>query len=175
MLTVRKLIPAICIAASLGGVAAYAATTAPTAGAPAGLSGGPGGWHHRGHHGFMGFVLHKLNLTDAQKTQIKGIMAGEKSQFEALHASIKTNREALETTSPSSPDYPALVQQAQTNAAQRIKLESETWSAIHSSVLTKAQQDAIPGIVAAARAQREAKMAAWKAEHPLPPAPPSEE
>jgi hypothetical protein len=65
------------------------------------------------------------------------------------------------------------VQQAQTNAAQRIKLESETWSQIHASVLTKAQQDSIPGIVAAARAQREARMAAWRAEHPQPSEPPA--
>jgi Spy/CpxP family protein refolding chaperone len=150
-------------------VAVYAATTAPTAGAPASFAGGPHGHGH--HHAFMGFVLHKLQLTDAQKTQIKGIFAGEKSQFEALHTSVKTNREALETTAPSSPGYPALVQQAQNNAAQRIKLESETWSQIHGSVLTKAQQDAIPGIVAAAKAQREARTAAWKAQHPQPSAP----
>jgi len=164
----RKLISAICLAGSLAGAAVYAATIAPTTGAPAEATGGP---HWRGHHhAFMGFVLHKLNLTDAQKTQIKGIFAGEKSQFEALRTSVKANREALETTAPSSPEYPALVQQAQTNAAERIKLESETWSQIHGSVLTKAQQDSIPGIVAAARAQRAAKMAAWKAEHPQPSA-----
>jgi len=171
MLNARKMIPAICLAASLAGAAVYAATTAPGATAPP--AGGP---HWHGHrHAFMGFVLHKLNLTDAQKTQIKGIFASEKSQFEALRTSVKANREALETTPPSSPDYPALVQQAQSNAAQRIKLESETWSAIHSSVLTKAQQDAIPGIVAAARAQREAKIGAWKAQHPQPSAPPADD
>jgi Spy/CpxP family protein refolding chaperone len=172
MFTARQLIPALCVAASLTGVAVYAATTAPTADASAEFAGGPR-WHHHRRGFMMGFVLHKLNLTDTQKTQIKGIIAGEKSQFEALRASIRTNREALETTPPSSPEYPALVQQAQANAAQRIKLESDTWSAIHTSVLTKAQQDAIPGIVAAARAEREAKMAAWKARHPQPSAPPS--
>jgi periplasmic protein CpxP/Spy len=166
MRTARKLIPVICLATSLAGVAAYAATTAPPPGVPAPSADGRH-WHGH-HHGFMGSVLHKLQLTEAQKTQIKGIFAGQKSQFEALHASVKANREALETTAPSSPDYPALVQQAQTNAAQRIKLESETWSAIYTSVLSKAQHDAIPGIVAAAKAQREARMAAWKAQHPAP-------
>jgi len=168
MLNARKLLPALCVAASLTGVAVYAATTAPPPGTPAESAGAPR-WHHH-HHGFMmGLVLHKLNLTDAQKTQIKGIMAGERSQFEALRTSVTANREALETTSPASPEYPALVQQAQTNAAQRIKLESETWSGIYGNVLTKAQQDAIPGIVAAARAEREARMAAWKAQHSAPP------
>jgi hypothetical protein len=33
-------------------------------------------------------------------------------------------------------------------------------------VLTPAQKQSIPGIVAAAQAARQAKMAAWKAEHP---------
>jgi hypothetical protein len=32
-------------------------------------------------------------------------------------------------------------------------------------VLTKTQQEAIPGIVAAAKAQREQRMAAWQARH----------
>jgi Spy/CpxP family protein refolding chaperone len=170
MFNSRRLIPALCLATSLAGVAVYAATTAPTTGTPAEATGGPR-WRGHHHHAFMGFVLHKLNLSDAQKTQIKAIFAGEKSQFEALRASVEANREALETTAPSSPDYPSLVQKAQENAAQRIKLESETWAQIHGSVLTKAQQDSIPGIVAAAREQREAKMAAWKAEHPQPSEP----
>jgi Spy/CpxP family protein refolding chaperone len=167
------MLPVLCLAASLTAVAVYAATTTPAAGTPPAFAGGHYG--HRHHHGFMGFVLHKLGLTDGQKTQIKGIFAGEKSQYEALHASVKTNRQALETTAPTSPDYPALVQQAQTNAAQRIKLESETWSAIYSSVLSKPQRDAIPGVVAAANAQHEARMAAWKAQHPQPSVPATED
>ena len=49
---------------------------------------------------------------------------------------------------------------------RRIKLESETWTAIYSNVLTKQQQAAIPGIVAAAQQAREERVAAWKAAHP---------
>jgi hypothetical protein len=41
-------------------------------------------------------------------------------------------------------------------------------------VLTKAQQQAIPGIVAAAQQAREARMAAWKAQHAQATAPASE-
>jgi Spy/CpxP family protein refolding chaperone len=167
MVTLRKVIPAVFLATSLAGIAAYAqvADTAPTAPAP-----GAHRWHH-GHGGGMFFVLHKLDLTAEQKTKIKGIMADEKSQYQALHASSKANRSALATTPPTDPGYPALIQTAQTNAATRIKLESETWSAIYGNVLTKQQQDAIPGIVAAAREARESRMAAWKAAHPQPAAP----
>ena len=159
MLSLRKIVPALCVAASLSGVAVYAATT--TTGAPAGGH----HWGHHHHHGFMGFVLHKLNLTDTQKTQLKSVLAGQKSQFEALRASVKTNRKALATTPPTDPGYPALIQTAQTNAATRIKLQSDTWSAVYQNVLTQQQRDAIPGIIAAAQAARAERMAAWKAHH----------
>jgi periplasmic protein CpxP/Spy len=162
MFTARKLVPALCVAASLSGLAVYAATTAPATTTTAAAPAGGHHWHHR-HHGFMGFVLHKLNLTDAQKTQVKSIIAGEKSQFEALRASVKANRQALATTPPTDPGYPALIQTAQTNAATRIRLESETWSAVYQNVLSTAQQGAVPGIVAAAQAQRAEHMAVWKA------------
>jgi Spy/CpxP family protein refolding chaperone len=166
MFTARKFVPVLCAVASLSGLAVYAATTTPSTATPPAAAAADGHWHHHHHHGFMGFVLHKLNLNDGQKTQLKSIMAGEKSQFEALRASVKANREALATTPPTDPSYPGLIATAQTNAAPRVKLESETWSAVYQSVLSKAQQDAIPGIVAAAQAQRAQRMAAWKAQHP---------
>jgi Spy/CpxP family protein refolding chaperone len=172
MVTLRKAIPVLCLATSLAGIAAYAqtTTTAPATATTAGAH----EWHHHGHHGGMFFVLHKLNLTAEQKTQIKGIMAGGKSQYETLHASSKANRTALSTTPPTDPGYPALIETAKTNAATRINLESETWSSIYSNVLTKQQQAAIPRIVAAAQQAREERVAAWKAAHPQATAPAAE-
>jgi Spy/CpxP family protein refolding chaperone len=164
MVTLRKVVPALCLATSLAGIAAYAQTAATTA--PATTTPGAHEWHHGHHGGGMFFVLHELNLTAEQKTQIKGIVAGEKSQYEALHTSAKANHEALATTPPTDPGYPALIQTEQTNSAARIKLQHETWAAIYSNVLTKAQQQAIPGVVAAAQQARQARMAAWKAQHP---------
>lgn len=122
----------------------------------------------------MFFLLHKLDLTAEQKTQIKDIMAGQKSQFESLRASSRANRTALATTPPTDPGYPALIQTAQTNAATRIRLKSDLWSAIYNNVLTKQQQTAIPGVVAAAEEAHEARMAAWKAAHPQAAAPAAE-
>jgi Spy/CpxP family protein refolding chaperone len=114
----------------------------------------------------MGMVLHKLNLTAAQKTQVKSIMAAEKSQFQALRTSSQTNHEALASTPPTdTAAYAALIATAQKNAATRIQLQSETWSNVYSNVLSQTQRDAIPGIVAAAKAQREQRMEEWKAEH----------
>jgi Spy/CpxP family protein refolding chaperone len=153
MFKVQKLIPAAFLAASLSGLAMYAATTTPAA--------AEGGHWHRHHHGLMGGVLHKLNLTEAQKTQIKSIMTSEKSQFQALRTSSQTNREALESTPPTSSGYAALIATAQKNAATRVQLMSETWKSIYQNVLTPAQQEQIPAIVAA----QQAKMKAWQAEH----------
>ena len=164
MFTVRKVVPALCLAVSLSGLAVYAATTTPASTeAP-----GPGGHHWHGHHhGFMGMVLHKLNLTDAQKAQVKSIMTSEKSRFQALRTSSQTNHEALAGTPPTdTAAYAALVATAQKNAATRIQLASETWTQVYANVLTQTQRDAIPGIVAAAKAKREQRMEEWKAEHP---------
>jgi periplasmic protein CpxP/Spy len=164
MFTVRKVVPALCLAVSMSALAVYAADTTPP---PAQ---GPGGHHWHGHHhhhgGFFG-VLHKLNLTEAQKTQVKSILAGQKSQFQALRTSAQTNHEALANTPPTeTAAYAALVATAQKNAATRIQLTSETWTNIYQNVLTQTQRDAIPGLVAAAKAQREQRMQEWKAEHP---------
>jgi Spy/CpxP family protein refolding chaperone len=164
MFTARKVVPALCLAVSMSGLAVYAASNTPASTAAP----GPGGHHWHGHHhGFMGMVLHQLDLTDAQKTQVKSIMAGEKTQFQALRSSSETNREALANTPPTDASaYAALVATAQKNAATRIQLESETWANIYANVLTQTQRDAIPGIVAAAKAQRGQRIEEWKAEHP---------
>jgi Spy/CpxP family protein refolding chaperone len=165
MFTVRKVVPALLLAVSLSGLAVYAASTTPP---PPAEGPGPGGHHWHGHHhGFMGMILHKLNLTEPQKTQVKSIMAAEKSQWEALRTESQANREALASTPPTdTAAYAALVATAQKNAATRIALESETWTNVYSSVLNKTQRDAIPGIVAAAKAEREERMEEWKADHP---------
>ena len=111
MVTLRKVIPVLCLATSLAGIAAYAQTTAT---APATTTPGAHQWHRHGHHGGgMFFVLHKLNLTADQKTQIKSIMAGEKSQYEALRTSVKANHTALATTPPTDPNYATLIQTEQ--------------------------------------------------------------
>jgi Spy/CpxP family protein refolding chaperone len=173
MIKLRHLVPSLCLATALSGMAAYAAYAAsaeePTT---ASNCGGAHQWHHRHGAGLgeIGLVLHKLNLGADQKTQIKAIFAGEKSQFDALHQSAKANRQALATTPPTDPGYAALIENEQHNAAARITLEHQTWKQIYESVLTKQQQQQIPGIVAAAQAARESGTGAWKAQHPQPPA-----
>jgi Spy/CpxP family protein refolding chaperone len=169
MIKLRSVVPSLCLATALSGLAAYAAyaASAEDTAAPSDC-GGAHQWHHR-HGGEMGLVLHKLNLGADQKTQIKAIFAGEKGQLDALHESAKANRQALATTPPTDPSYAALIETEQHNAATRIMLEHQAWKQVYESVLTKQQQQQIPGIAAAAQAARESGVGARKTQHPQPP------
>ena len=131
MFTVRKVVPALCLAVSMSGLAVYAASTTPARrhrGPRPGRA--PLAWASSRHS--WAWCLHKLNLTDAQKAQVKSIMAGEKSQFQALRTSSQTNHDALASTPPTdTAAYAALIATAQKNAATRIQLESETWTNVY--------------------------------------------
>ena len=123
--------------------------------------------------GFV-FMLHKLDLTAEQKTQVKASSPGEKSQYESLHASSKANRTALSTTPPTDPGYPALVETAKSQCgdphqASERDLDGDLQQRAHQ---TAAGSD--PGIVAAAQQAREERVAAWKAAHPQATAPTAE-
>jgi|SRR5271165_3990051 len=187
MPTLRQIIPALCLATAISATALSvsavyadstaappdaAATDASAAPSPSGAAGWRHGAHGGGALGGMGYVLHKLNLTADQKAQIKSIMASQKSQFEALRENSKANRQALANTPPSSDPqskYQALIQTAQSNASTRIALMSSTWTQIYTNVLTQAQRDQIPSIVAAAEGARQSRMEEWKAEHSTSP------
>lgn len=156
----------------------YGDLDGPGPGAAPGTPGGPGtpaaagepGWHHGppggGALGPAGHLLHQLNLTADQKAQIKAVLAGQKSRFEDLRRNAEANMHALATTPPTDPGYPALVQAAQGNAAARIALMSDVWKQIYESVLTKAQRDQIPSLVAAAEQARAARMGGARMQTP---------
>jgi Spy/CpxP family protein refolding chaperone len=114
----------------------------------------------------MGMVLHKLNLTDTQKAAVKTIMADQKSQFQALRTSSQADRETLAATPPTdTAAYATAVAAVVKDATTRIQLMSETWTKVYGTVLTPAQQQAIPGIVAAAKAEHAQRMQEWEAQH----------
>ena len=132
--------------------------------------GGPGFGGQHGHHGEGAMAFRGLNLTDAQKTQIKQIMqqsfASLKSQAQAVHQ----QREALEALSPSAPNYQsaaASLAQAEANfTSARITARAAVTAQIYNSVLTGAQQTQY----ASQKAAFEARKAQWqqfKAEHPV--------
>jgi Spy/CpxP family protein refolding chaperone len=124
---------------------------------------------HRGHeHRFMR-VLHQLNLTADQKTQIHSIFEGARPQMESLGKSTRENMEQLMSTPPGDAAYSALVESAKSNAVAHIKLITDTQAQIY-AVLTPEQQGKIPAIVAAEKAKREAAKQKWQAAHEQPAA-----
>ncbi len=57
---------------------------------------GKRGFGHRGHHrGGFGRMAEKLNLTDAQKAQVKTIMDANKANTQSLREASKANRQKL--------------------------------------------------------------------------------
>lgn len=172
MITPRNAVPALFLAASFAACVVEAADPPQPPPEAAGPTAGPAaGPHHWEHGAGMLFVLHRLDLTPDQRTRVAAIMAQHRDEFEALRTGAKANRHALATTPPTDPAYPALVETAQTAAAKRIKLESETWAAVYSGVLTPGQQQAIPGIVAAVEQERAARESSWKARREAAAAP----
>jgi len=156
---VRQLVPAALVAAMFA-TAAYAENPPATEAA----AGPAAGAHLHGRHAAFGHVLHQLNLTPEQKTQIQSILAQAKPQLQALRSNSRSNHEQLATVSPNDPGYAALVASEQSAAAARVKMRADLWGQIY-AVLTPAQQAAVPGIVAAEKAKWAARRAAWQQQH----------
>ena len=102
---------------------------------------GVGGGGHG--HGF-GFMARELNLTDAQKAQIKTIMQSNKASMKAVATQMAQNRAALLAATANGAYDPAKIQalagqQAQLEAAMIVNRESVKHQ-IYTQVLTSEQQ-----------------------------------
>lgn len=166
MTTRPRLLTTLCVVAALAGATAYAAETSTpadetTASGPAGHQGHGSSWHHRSefHH-----VLHELNLTPDQKTQIQSIFAQAKTDYASRRSGVRANHEALTAISPNDAGYPALLATEKENAAARVQAASEIRAQIY-AVLTPVQQAQIPTILATDRAARDARTATWRSQH----------
>ncbi|HEX9138870.1 MAG TPA: Spy/CpxP family protein refolding chaperone [Steroidobacteraceae bacterium] len=127
-------------------IVSYAENAVDSAAAPAASA--PWSGEEFNHRAAFMHLMHKLNLSTDQKTQIKSILKQGKSQREAALAAAQANREALAAIAPTDPKFAALIEQAKSNAVARIQERSETWAKIY-AILTPEQQAQIPGIVAA--------------------------
>jgi Spy/CpxP family protein refolding chaperone len=147
---------AVLMVAGLTAVAVQAATSSDAAQGNTAVH----SWHGH-HHGpvrhFM-HVLQQLQLSAEQQTQIKSIFDASRSQFAALATGMHNNAEAMVAMPPTDPGYPALLAAAKANAAARIQQLSDVKTQIF-AVLTKAQQEQIPQVLAAERVR-------WLQRHP---------
>ena len=158
MKPIRTTLYAVCLTTTLGGVALASAATSTQPATPNAAPmrqgwhdgpGGPGGGFHR--------ILDQLNLTAEQTAQIRSITDQAKPQLQAVHQSGRANREQLDITPPTDPGYAGLVAFAKSNAAEQIQLTSDLWAQVYAK-LTPDQRARIPGIVAAERTERDARM-----------------
>ena len=160
MTSSRHIVPGLILALSVG-AGAYADTVpAEAPAAPAELH-----WQGGHRHGGLRHMLAQLDLTADQQAQVRSILVQAKPQFQALMASSRANRESLASTAPTDhPAYDTLLAASKANAASRIQLRSDVWSQVY-AVLTPAQQAQVPGLVAAEKAARDARRAAWQSQH----------
>jgi protein CpxP len=156
MKTIRNLLAATLSAAALltaaagasfaGGAAEATATQPPPPGNPG-----------RHHHGEPWHLLGKLDLTAAQKLEIKEIMATARPQMQSLHEQMQANSLKLWQTQPSDPNYAGIVSQvSQTHgslAAQMLTQRADLRAQVF-KVLTPAQQAQLSALEAEKHAQK---------------------
>lgn len=137
--------------------------------AAAGQDGGPHGDRHGGHGQFDGAYA-KLNLTDAQKANIKQIMQNAFAQTKTQRQNLHQQREAFEQMAPNASGYQAAatsLAQAEGAATQaRVQQRAAIRAQIY-AILTPAQQAQL----ATMKADRQARHQQWeqfKAQHPTP-------
>ena len=104
--------------------------------------GGPHGMGGPGHG--MGFLARELNLTDAQKEQVKTIMKANHANMKPVMQQLEQNRQALLTATANGAYDPAKIQllanqQAQLQAAMTVQHEALKHQ-IYTQVLTSEQQ-----------------------------------
>src|SRR6185312_8917121 len=148
---------ALASALAIGATVAVAATDA----------GGPGSSGHRGHGQMM---LHKLNLSDAQKASIKQIVSTNREQNKGQRQALRQQRAAFESMTPNQVGYQAAaasLAQAEGQATQaRVQQMANLRAQIY-AVLTPQQQ----AQAATLKAQAQARRAQWKqfkAQNPAP-------
>jgi periplasmic protein CpxP/Spy len=111
-----------------------------------GPGGGPhNGWSGPGHGpGGMGFMMRELNLTDAQKAQVKSIMQANRASMKPVMQQLEQNRAALLAATANGAYDAAKIQalasqQAQLQAAMIMQHEAIQHQ-IYTTVLTSDQQ-----------------------------------
>lgn len=160
----RTTLSVFCAAAALGGVALASAATQPAAPNAAQNTASMQQRMHDGRGGPRGLgagfqrILDQLNLSAEQTAQIRSLTDQAKPRLQALQQSARANRDQLEVTPPTDPAYNGILASAKSNAVEQIQLMSDLWTQAYAK-LTPDQRARIPGIVAAERAEWEARKA----------------
>ena len=117
-------------------------------------------WHHARGSLLLGTLLRatrQLNLSAAQKQQIKTLLSDARGQSKAA----ATAPDLTVLGNPSNSGYGAAVAALQTQASNRIENESTLASEIYNKVLSSTQQQQLPGVLAEMQAKLQQHRAAW--------------
>jgi protein CpxP len=148
------LMAALALTAVAGAV--YARTTDGSTGSIASAP-APGArhWHPDGRTmgGGMMHALHQLNLSDAQKQNVKQILVNARTQFKSERQSAGTPDFAA-LSNPGDPNHAAALQNLQARVTARIQARDQLQLQIY-GVLTTEQKTQLASVLAA----RQAKMA----------------
>ena len=137
------------------------------------LAAAGGGMDHgrHDHHGMSTMhELHKLNLSDAQRAQIKQLAKQNFEQLKPQMQAVRQQRKTFESMDPTASGYQAAANtlaQAEANMARARVLQRASLRTQVYNLLTPAQRSQL----VAMREQRQARMQQWKefkAQHPLP-------
>ena len=127
------------------------------------------GWH--GHHGnSQMMMLHKLNLSDAQKASVKQIVSTNREQNKGQRQALRQQRDAFESMTPNQVGYQAAaasLAQAEGQATQARVQQMANLRAQVYAVLTPQQQAQAATFKTQAQARR-AQWKAFKAQNPAP-------
>jgi len=152
----KWLIVALALTGVAGGVYAQTTTGSSSGTAPDATTTGGKHWyrHHGGMRGgFLVHALHQLNLTDAQKQSVHGIIANARTQFKAQRQSAGSpNFAAL--ANPGDPNHAAALQDMQSRMTANLQAREQVRQQIY-GVLTADQKTQLTSIIAA----KQAKMA----------------
>jgi len=161
------------LAAALAGVGfgtVAAAQNEPSTANPATTAGAPAAtgrhWHRAHGSMLLGTMLRatrQLNLTPQQKQSIRTLLTQARNENKSNAAAAP---DVTVLGNPGDAGYATAVQNMQTRAASRIQLESALAANIYKNVLTDAQRQALPGVLADMKTQMQQRRANWLQQHP---------
>lgn len=159
----RALLAAVVATLGAGAIGTASAQSASSAPAPQ-----QGQHHGHSHHfggRFVGPLLRatkQLNLTTQQQASIQTLVHTAHQGFQPGAAAQGPSMTVL--GNPADPNFAAAVQNEQSRAQTRIQRETALASQIY-AVLTPAQQQQLPSVLATLQAQAQARRAQWAARH----------
>ena len=136
----------LCVAALAGFAAVNAQDqTAPVSASPSASAGTE--QHHRwGRHHEIGYVLNQLNLTDAQKKQVKQYFSDNKQAFKTSMSNMLKAKQAVDSAIEKNPSDESTIRSLSANVASAqtdLSAQRAKFAAFLQSILTSEQKQTL--------------------------------